>query len=895
MMMKKMWVWMLLTLLTYGRCYGCLEEERIGLLEIKALINPNSIFGHLGDWTANKEDIANCCDWSMIECDSTTRRVIHLSLAGARDFRLGDWVLNASLFLPFKELQSLDLNKNRLVGCSENQGFEVLSSKLRKLNALDLSGNRFSNNFISCFNGLSSLRSLDLSSNLLKGSADFYGFKVLSSRLKKLESLRLKMNGYNDSIFSTLTGFSSLKSLDLSYNQLTGSAGFNAFQLQPMRLGKLENLYLSRNQLNSNISSILSGLLSLKSLDLSYNMLRGSSINGFDALPSKLRELESLDLSYNRFNDSDLSYLCEFPSLKSLNLSGNMFLGSTTINGLRKLEVLSLNELTISGSTLLQSLGALPSLKTLSLKETNLSGTSISQGSFFNSTTLEELILDGSSFPTNYLQNIGAFSALKILSFSGCDLNSTLPAKDWCELKNLEQLDISWNNLKGSLPDCFRNLTSLQLLDVSGNRFVGNIASGPLTNLKSLEFLSLSNNHFEVPLSFNSFMNHSKLKFFICDHNTLIGDKAGFQNFIPKFQLMFFSLSSRTSKALNADIPNFLYSQYDLRILDLSQNNFNGMFPSWLLKNNTRLEQLYLRENSFVGPLILQNQPNPYMNVIDISNNNIHGQIPRNMCLVLPNVSKLRMHMNGLIGSLPSCFGNMSSLEYMDLSDNQLSRVKLEQLKSSWFVKLSNNNLGEQLPPSIFNSSAFLYLYLDGNNFTGQISGFPPPNWIRLSALDISNNQLSGMLPTWMGNFSYLQAIDLSRNHFEGPIPRDFCDLGNLKYLDMSENYLFGSVPSCFSPSTIKHIHLSKNQLSGPLTNAFYNSSSLVTLDLNYNNFMGPISNWFGNLSVLSVLLLKANHFADRELGSFLQQLEWWNPSRTCCPQQSSSFQCGTQ
>jgi Leucine-rich repeat (LRR) protein len=140
-----------------------------------------------------------------------------------------------------------------------------------------------------------------------------------------------------------------------------------AFQLQPMRLGKLENLYLSRNQLNSNISSILSGLLSLKSLDLSYNMLRGSSINGrgdnllrgswflpfilhiiikalpltysnnflagFDALPSKLRELESLDLSYNRFNDSDLSYLCEFPSLKSLNLSGNMFLGSKTING----------------------------------------------------------------------------------------------------------------------------------------------------------------------------------------------------------------------------------------------------------------------------------------------------------------------------------------------------------------------------------------------------------------------------------------------------------------------------------------------------------------------------------------------------------------------------------
>ncbi|KAB5534716.1 hypothetical protein DKX38_017802 [Salix brachista] len=103
-------------------------------------------------------------------------------------------------------------------------GFEVLSSELRKLNVLDLSGNRFSNNLVSCFNGFSSLKSLDLSNNPLKRAA---GFQVLSSRLKNLESLSLKMNEYNDSIFSTLTGLSSLKSLALSYNQLTGSAGFN--------------------------------------------------------------------------------------------------------------------------------------------------------------------------------------------------------------------------------------------------------------------------------------------------------------------------------------------------------------------------------------------------------------------------------------------------------------------------------------------------------------------------------------------------------------------------------------------------------------------------------------------------------------------------------------------
>jgi len=45
-----------------------------------------------------------------------------------------------------------------------------------------------------------------------------------------------------------------------------------------MRLGKLENLELSGNRLNSSILSILSGLSSLKSLDLSDTMLTGSGI-----------------------------------------------------------------------------------------------------------------------------------------------------------------------------------------------------------------------------------------------------------------------------------------------------------------------------------------------------------------------------------------------------------------------------------------------------------------------------------------------------------------------------------------------------------------------------------------------------------------------------------------
>ncbi|KAI5593536.1 hypothetical protein BDE02_03G020300 [Populus trichocarpa] len=671
-----------------------------------------------------------------IECDNTTRRVIQLSLRGARDESLGDWVLNASLFQPFKELQSLELAYTGLAGCLENEGFEVLSSKLSNLY---LWNNRFNNDksILSCFNGnLSTLKSLDLSVNGLTAGSG--GFKVLSSRLKTLENLHLGGNQCNDSI--SLTGFSSLKSLDLSYNQLTGS--INSFEIISSHLGKLENL------------------------DLSYN---------------------------NIFNDSILSHLRGLSHLKSLDLSDNVLLGSTTVNG-----------------------------------------------TFFNSSILEELHLDRTSLPINFLQNIRALPALQVLSVGGCDLHGTLPAQGWCELKNMKHLDLSRNNLGGSLPDCLGNLSSLQLLDISENHFTGNIASSPLTNLKSLEFLSLSNNPFEVPISMKPFMNHSSLKFFSSENNRLVTELMSFHDLIPKFQLVFFSLS-KTMEALNVEIPNFLYYQYDLRFLDLSHNNITGMFPSWLLKNNTRLEQLYLSDNSFVDALQLQDHSYPNMTELDISNNNVNG--------------------------------NISSLEILDLSNNQLSTVKLEQLTTIWFLKLSNNNLGGQIPTLVFNSSGLDFLYLSGNNFWGQLSDFPLYGWKRWTVLNLSNNKFSGMLPRWFVNSTQLNAIDLSKNHFKGPIPRDFCKLDQLLYLDLSKNNLSGYIPSCFSPRTLIHVHLSKNRLSGPLTYGFYNSSSLVTMDLRDNSFIGSIPNWIGNLSSLSVLLLRANNF-DGELPVQLCLLE---------------------
>ena len=61
-------------------------------------------------------------------------------------------------------------------------GFEVLSSKLRKLNVLDLSENHFNDDssMLSCLTGLSSLKSLDLSDNMLTGSTGMVTIELSS-------------------------------------------------------------------------------------------------------------------------------------------------------------------------------------------------------------------------------------------------------------------------------------------------------------------------------------------------------------------------------------------------------------------------------------------------------------------------------------------------------------------------------------------------------------------------------------------------------------------------------------------------------------------------------------------------------------------------------------------
>ncbi|CAL5401093.1 unnamed protein product [Camellia sinensis] len=231
------------------------------------------------------------------------------------------------------------------------------------------------------------------------------------SILGKLELLRLDWNSFNNNILSSLGVLSSLKTLSLSTNHLTGSIDIR------------------------------------EELDLSHNLIE--DIKGFER-QSMLGKLELLDLSYNSFNGiiPSLGFLS---SLKTLNLQGINLNGSIDIgefHNMSNLEEMDLSENHIDN---IKGLKSLSKLKMLNLRWNEMKGLVTSNG-LDGLKHLQELYLDYSSIDKIFLHNVGVMSSLRVLTLRNISLNGSLPNQGWCELSTLQELDLSDNVLLECFP-----------------------------------------------------------------------------------------------------------------------------------------------------------------------------------------------------------------------------------------------------------------------------------------------------------------------------------------------------------------------------------------------------------------------------------------------------------
>ncbi|KAK8679194.1 hypothetical protein V6N13_144658 [Hibiscus sabdariffa] len=652
-----------------GWCEGCLEEERVALSRLKPFFPfLDSTFGgprgldYFSYPVQKKESSIDCCKWERVECNPTTGRLTHLFLNFTgqfdvvlfEDYSKKKWYLNASLFLPFEELQYLSLSGNYIAGCVADQGFERFPSRLKKLEIFDLSSNYFNDSILTLISELSSLKSLNLEGNQLTLLNLTNGIKMLS-KLNNLETLNLSRNNLRNNILSQLHDFTSLKSLNLQgcglegiinlleFNTLTnlmelylddnGIEGIeSSFQEKgELRLNKLEVLGLAGNQFTNTIFTSLAALPNLKSLNLGFNKLKGAidvkdlnalsnleelvlTVNGVTELvPSqelRLMNLKVLLMVGNPLDNSILATFGRFLNLKTLYFGVtqlNESIDITEMDGLKNLEDLGMscypdNDCKIS----LQSLNLFSSLKFLHLDGFDIKETRIhshSQNEWQNLTNLEELVLLDSSLPFNF---IGILPSLKQLYMDNCYLDDSLFMQDTFKLKNLETLRVSGTFL--------------------GNNFLKRIGAMPSLKILSLDYYGLDGTL------------HSQDDHFSPVNNFL-------QNFGTMLSLKFLRLSS-------CGLNDTLQSQgfcglTNLRALDMRNNHLTGGLPEHLTMGCSSLTSLIL------------------------SNNRLQGQMFSSK-FNLTNLWKLRLDGNHFSGKIPDSLSNCSQLSTLDVSNNEL-------------------------------------------------------------------------------------------------------------------------------------------------------------------------------------------------------------------------------
>ena len=123
-------------------------------------------------------------------------------------------------------------------------------------------------------------------------------------------------------------------------------------------------------------------------------------------------------------------------------------------------------------------------------------------------------------------------------------------------------------------------------------------------------------------------------------------------------------------------------------------------------------------------------------------------------------------------------------------------------------------------------------------------------------------NQLTGPIPSSLGNLANLEILSLADNSLGGPIPSQLGNLAALETLDLRYNQLAGELPSELGKlRNLELLYLTGNELTGPVPSSIEGLINLRHLLLNLNQFTGQIPAWLGNLNDLEVLFLYQNRF----------------------------------
>ncbi|KAL8241364.1 hypothetical protein R6Q59_014719 [Mikania micrantha] len=571
------------------------ETDHEALLKIRSLVvDP---YGALSTWNNS----FHFCEWDHVYCGKRHRRVTYIELeSNGLTGSLSPYVGNLSFLrmlslynnsfqgaIPHElgrlsRLRFLRLYQNKfsgvipsnISGCLNLEKIGLTSNELvgsipkeisflSKLTFLGLDYNKLTGGIPPFLGNLTSMEALSVVNNPFGGSIPH-----TLGHLKILKGLYLGGCSLSGTIPDSLYNLSLLTQIDLSENQLTGSLHTAIGEMLP----RLVFLQLRNNQLSGPLPPSISNCSRLTHFEVFENKFSGKLKIDF----SKLRDIYFISLAKNNFGTKEPDEMNFIDSLKNCS----------------KLVTLGFSNCNFQG-VLPWSIGNLSSqLKHLVSNRNQFHGnlpTSIG-----NLVGLEVLGLGGNQFAGNIPSTIGNLQNLGVLYLAENRLSGQIPDA-MGNLSSLTKLDLSSNMLEGVIPSSLGNCHRLLILYIDDNRLNGKIPT-KLLQLSSLSItLNLSKNNLfgSLPTEVGDLKMLTALAL---SYNNLSG-------FIPTSLGDCGSLLSLSLKGnlFQGTIPSSLSSLKGLLELDISNNNLSGQIPKFLTL--LKLEHLNLSYNDLEGEI----------------------------------------------------------------------------------------------------------------------------------------------------------------------------------------------------------------------------------------------------------------------------------------------------
>jgi len=265
------------------------------------------------------------------------------------------------------------------------------------------------------------------------------------------------------------------------------------------------------------------------------------------------------------------------------------------------------------------------------------------------------------------------------------------PLRNWTGLSNVMwrvfNVNLSNNNLNGTLPPEIGDLEGLQNLSLSHNNLTNSIPSS-IGNFNKLQSLYLNNNQFSETMP-KSLGNLKELRWLSVGGNQLSGEIPEEVGDLTNLQ----SLSIQNNQ-FSGPIPHSIGKLNNLHWLSLHQNELSGNLPE-SIKYLTKLETIQLQNNQLTGAIPNGIGKLENLRWLAIQGNQITGEIPKEIGN-LTKVQTLYFHNNQLEGMVPSEIGSLSNLVRLYLYSNNLRGplpASLKKLKNLEYFYFHNNFL----------------------------------------------------------------------------------------------------------------------------------------------------------------------------------------------------------